>query len=110
MCGGKALDPNKKHCLVAFLCYCYRNNHDLIDWPAKPLGRLKLGVVTSLVTLVNLPKCVHIGKKTRIKESEFGDLSGGPVAKTVSFQCRGLEFEPRLGSWILHSTGLICHN
>ena len=32
-----------------------------------------------------------------IKEQEFEDLLGGPVAKTPHFQCRGPGFDPWSG-------------
>ena len=32
------------------------------------------------------------------------DVPGGPVAKTLSSQCRGPRFNPWSGSWIPHAT------
>ena len=36
--------------------------------------------------------------KTRIKNGSTGDFCGGPVGKTVHFQCWGPGFEPWLGN------------
>ena len=41
---------------------------------------------------------------THMKSMSLRDFPGGPVAKTLSSQCRGPRFDPWSGSQILHTT------
>ena len=50
---------------------------------------------------VKQPGCnITDSKKQSFERKEFRDFLGGPVAKTLSSQCREPRFDPWSGDWI----------
>ena len=70
-------------------------------------------VAQSCLTLCNpmycIPSCSSIREILQARVLEWGDFPGGPVAKTLCSQCRGLGFHPYVGTTSLEK-GMATHS